>query len=71
MVLSYSVSRIRDAGSTPAISTTHIYYMPKKLEQKLKREVKKKHPSWSKKRKDAYIYGTLRKLGWKPSSRKK
>jgi len=38
--------------------------MPKKLEQKLKTEAKKK--GLSKKRADAYVYGTLRKTGWKP-----
>ncbi len=45
--------------------------MPKKLEQKLKRQVAKKHPGWSQERKDAYIYGTLRKTGWIPSHQKK
>ena len=44
--------------------------MPKKLEKELKREVEKKHPNWSEKRKDAYVYGTLRKTGWKPSQEK-
>lgn len=38
--------------------------MPKKLELKLKREAKKKR--FGKKRTGAYVYGTLRKLGWKP-----
>lgn len=41
--------------------------MPKKLEAKLKREAKKKH--LGKKRTGAYVYGTLRKLGWKPRRR--
>ena len=40
--------------------------MPKKMEAELKREVAKKHPNWSKERKDAYVYGTMRKTGWKP-----
>lgn len=44
--------------------------MPKKLERELKQEVEKKHPNWSEKRKDAYVYGTLRKTGWKPSREK-
>jgi len=44
--------------------------MPKKLERALKRRVNKKHPDWSKKRKDAYIYGTLRKTGWKPKKKR-
>lgn len=43
--------------------------MPKKLEQQLKKEAKKKH--LSKERTDAYVYGTLRKTGWKPSTQKK
>lgn len=43
--------------------------MPKKLEKKLKKEAKKK--GLSKKRAAAYIYGTLRKTGWKPSKNKK
>jgi len=38
--------------------------VPKALEDKLKREAAK-HKSWSKKRKNAYVYGTLRKQGWK------
>ena len=41
--------------------------MPKKLERALKREAKKKH--LSKKREDAYVYGTLRKTGWKPKKK--
>lgn len=43
--------------------------MPKKLESKLKREASKKGLKGE--RKDAYIYGTLRKTGWKPSQKKK
>lgn len=39
--------------------------MPKQLEQKLKKQAKKK--GLSKKRAGAYVYGTLRKTGWKPS----
>jgi len=42
--------------------------MPKKLEQKLKREATKK--GLTGKRKNAYIYGTLRKTGWKPKRKK-
>ena len=45
--------------------------MPKALEQKLKRQAAKKHPKWSKKRKAAYVYGTLRKTGWRPSIQKR
>lgn len=41
--------------------------MPKKLERKLKTEAKKK--GFGKKRTGAYVYGTLRKLGWKPKRR--
>ena len=38
--------------------------MPKKLEAALKREAAKK--GLSGKRKDAYVYGTMRATGWKP-----
>ena len=39
--------------------------MPKVLERKLKARAKKK--GFGKKRTGAYVYGTLRKTGWKPS----
>lgn len=42
--------------------------MPKKLERKLKKEAKKK--GLSKKEINAYVYGTLRKTGWKPKNNK-
>lgn len=42
--------------------------MPKAMERKLKKEAKKKHLSG--KRANAYVYGTLRKTGWKPKKRK-
>ncbi len=42
--------------------------MPKKLEQKLKREAVKK--GLGEKRTNAYVYGTLRKTGWTPSTQK-
>ncbi len=42
--------------------------MPKKLEQKLKREAKKK--GLTGKKADAYVYGALRKTGWKPKKKK-
>ena len=44
--------------------------MPKKLERKLKRQAAKKK-GWSKKRKDSYVYGVLRKTGWKPPKERK
>jgi hypothetical protein len=43
--------------------------MPKELERKLKRKAKQKK-GWSKEREDAYVYGTLRKTGWKPKREK-
>lgn len=43
--------------------------MPKKLERKLKVQAAKK--GFGKKRTGAYVYGTLRKTGWKPSKPKK
>lgn len=42
--------------------------MPKELEEKLKRQAKRK--GFGKERTDAYVYGTLRKTGWKPSHQK-
>ena len=38
--------------------------MPKALERKLKAEARSKH--LSKERTGAYVYGTLRNMGWKP-----
>jgi len=43
--------------------------MPKKLEKKLEKQARKK--GLKGKRKNAYIYGTMRKKGWKPKKRKK
>ena len=43
--------------------------MPVKMERKLKAEAKKKGLSGE--RADAYVYGTMRKTGWRPSSQKK
>ena len=40
-----------------------------KLERELKKEAKKK--GLGEKRSDAYVYGTLRKTGWIPSTQKK
>lgn len=37
------------------------------IKAKLRAEVAK-HKDWSKERKDAYVFGTLRKLGWTPKS---
>jgi hypothetical protein len=42
--------------------------MPKTLEKQLKKEVKKKGLKGDKA--DAYVYGTLRKTGWKPNNGK-
>lgn len=41
--------------------------MPKKMEEALKREARKK--GLTGKRADAYVYGTLRKTGWKPKKK--
>ena len=43
--------------------------MPKALENKLKREAAKE--GLKGKAKAAYVYGTLRKTGWVPSTQKK
>jgi len=41
--------------------------MPKELERKLRVQANKR--GLSKKRMGAYVYGTLRKSGWKPKKR--
>lgn len=43
--------------------------MPKELEDKLKRQARRKGMKGE--RADAYVYGTLRKTGWKPDKEKK
>lgn len=43
--------------------------MPKALEMKLESEASSK--GFTGKKKDAYVYGTLRKTGWTPSTQKK
>lgn len=43
--------------------------MPKAMERKLMMEADKK--GLKGKRKNAYVYGTMRKAGWKPSTQKK
>ena len=43
--------------------------MPAELERKLKREAAKRGLKGE--RADAYVYGTLRKTGWVPSTQKK
>ncbi len=42
--------------------------MPKVMERKLKAQAKKK--GFGKKRTAAYVYGTMRKTGWVPSTQK-
>ena len=42
--------------------------MPKKLERELIKEANKKGLTGE--RKDAYVYGTMRKTGWEPSKKK-
>lgn len=42
--------------------------MPKKLEQSLKKQAKKRGLKGEKA--DAYVYGTMRKTGWKPKREK-
>lgn len=43
--------------------------MPVAMERALKRQAKRK--GLGKKRTGAYVYGTMRKTGWKPSRRKR
>jgi len=42
--------------------------MPKAMETALKKEAKKK--GLTGKRANAYVYGSLRKTGWKPSTKR-
>jgi hypothetical protein len=42
--------------------------MPVKLEKELKKEAAQK--GLTGKKADAYVYGTLRKTGWKPATQK-
>ncbi len=44
--------------------------MPEEMERKLRAEVEKKHPNWTKTKKDAYIFGSMRKTGWRPNREK-
>lgn len=43
--------------------------MPEKMEKQLKKQATKKGLTGE--RKNAYVYGTMRKTGWKPSTQKK
>jgi hypothetical protein len=43
--------------------------MPKMLEMKLRRQARKK--GLKGRRADAYVYGTMRKTGWRPRRRSK
>lgn len=43
--------------------------MPKKLERELKKEAAEKGLKGE--RADAYVYGTMRKTGWKPKKEKR
>lgn len=47
-----------------------VVIMPTKIEATLREEAEKKFPG-DKKRQDIYIYGTMRRLGWKPEREKK
>jgi hypothetical protein len=43
--------------------------MPEEMEKQLRREARRKGLTGSKA--NAYVWGTLRKTGWKPSTQKK
>jgi hypothetical protein len=43
--------------------------VPRRIEEKLRREAEQKFPG-DKEKQNAYIYGTLRKIGWKPKEKK-
>lgn len=42
--------------------------MPEKMERALRKEAQKKFPK-DKERQDRYVYGKMRKTGWKPKGR--
>jgi hypothetical protein len=44
--------------------------MPKAMERKLKAQARKRFGSTTSARARAYIYGTMRKTGWKPKREK-
>lgn len=44
--------------------------MPAKMERELRAEARKKFPG-DKARQNRYVYGTMRKTGWKPNTQKK
>lgn len=44
--------------------------MPAKLERQLKRAALRKYGSTTSEKARAYIYGTMRKQGWKPEKEK-
>jgi predicted dinucleotide-binding enzyme len=44
--------------------------MPKKFEKELKKRARKMFASSDSERANAYVYGTLRKSGWKPKREK-
>jgi hypothetical protein len=43
--------------------------MPKALEAQLRKEVEKR--DWPEKRKNAWVFGIMRKTGWKPPKERK
>ena len=45
--------------------------MPKAMERKLKAEARRKFHSTTSARARKYIYGAMRKIGWKPKRKKK
>jgi len=45
--------------------------MPKKLERKLRRQARKLKRKGLLRDDDAFVYGTLRKTGWKPRRERK
>lgn len=44
--------------------------MPKPMERKLRIQARKKFPG-NKEKQDRYVYGAMRKIGWKPKRKKK
>ncbi len=51
------------------LKNVSVFNMPKKMEAALKKTARKKFHSTTSKKARAYIYGTMRKAGWKPKKK--
>ena len=56
------------SGNVVRLNESH-KIMPKAMEQSLKAQAQKK--GMGKKKANAYVYGAMRKIGWKPQTKRK